>query len=80
MERQESFTLSTFTDLYDSIIPKDNFLRRMNELADFLFVIDELKERYCLNNGRNADSPVRIFKYLLLKVIYDIGCRRSRAI
>jgi len=44
LERQESFTLSAYTELYDLIVPKDNFLRRMNELVDFSFVIDELKE------------------------------------
>ncbi|RKQ11087.1 IS1182 family transposase, partial [Oceanobacillus bengalensis] len=55
------------------VVPKDNFLRQMNELVDFSFVIDELKGKYCLDNGRNAVSPIRMFKYLLLKTIFDIS-------
>ena len=29
--------------------------------------------KYCSNNGRNAQSPIRMFKYLLLKTIHDIS-------
>jgi len=71
--RQESFTLSSYTDLYDLIVPKDNILRRMNELVDFSFIIDELKDKYCLDNGRNAIPPTRMFKYLLLKIIFNLS-------
>lgn len=30
-------------------------------------------ENYCLDNGRNAINPIRMFKYLLLKSIYDLS-------
>ena len=30
-------------------------------------------DKYCHNNGRMAESPVTMFKYLLLKTIYDIS-------
>ena len=40
---------------------------------DFSFVYDELIDKYCLNNGRNAISPIRMFKYLLLKSIFDLS-------
>ena len=29
--------------------------------------------KYCTNNGRTAESPVRMFKYLLLKTIYTVS-------
>src|SRR5690625_1234974 len=70
---QESLTLSAYADLYDIVVPEDNMLRRMNELVDFSFVFEELKDKYCLNNRRNGIPPIRMFKYLLLKVIYDIS-------
>jgi IS5 family transposase len=60
-------------DIYDLVIPKDNLLRRINELIDFSFVYNELMDKYCLENGRNAISPIRMFKYLLLKSIYDLS-------
>ena len=73
LAQQQKLQLSTYSDLYDLIIPKDNLLRRINELIDFRFIYDELVNKYCPNNGRQAESPIRMFKYLLLKTIYDIS-------
>lgn len=73
LERQPSLPLSAHAELYDMLIPKDNFLRQMKELVDFSFIEGELKDKYCLDNGRNAEPPVRMFKYLLLKQIYDLS-------
>jgi transposase len=58
---------------YDLIVPKDNLLRKINDLIDFSFIYDELVNKYCANNGRMAQSPVRMFKYLLLKTIYTVS-------
>lgn len=55
------------------IVPRGNLLRKINDLIDFSFVYNELVTKYCHNNGRIAESPVRMFKYLLLKTIYDIS-------
>jgi len=71
--QQQKLQLSTYSDLYAIIVPKDNLLRKINELIDFSFIYDELVTKYCTNNGRNAESPIRMFKYLLLKTIYDIS-------
>lgn len=73
VDQQQKLILSPYMEIYDLVIPKDNLLRQINELADFGFVYDELKEKYCLNNGRNAVPPIRMFKYLLLKSIYDLS-------
>ena len=73
ISKQETLNLSPYMALYDLIIPKDNMLRQINELVDFSFILDELKSKYCLDNGRNAIPPIRMFKYLLLKVIYDLS-------
>jgi len=73
LAQQQNLQLSTYSDLYDLIVPKDNLLRKINELIDFSFIYDELVSKYCSNNGRNAESPIRMFKYLLLKTIYDVS-------
>ena len=44
----------------------------MNSLIFHLFY-EELKNKYCLDNGRNAVPPIRMFKYLLLKSIFDLS-------
>jgi transposase len=73
IQQQQSLKLSPYIELYNLIIPKDNMLRQINELVDFSFVYEELKERYCLDNGRNAIDPIRMFKYLLLKAIFELS-------
>lgn len=73
ISNQQSLKLSPYMDLYNLIVPKDNLLRKINDLVDFSFVYDELKDKYCLDNGRNAIDPIRMFKYLLLKAIHDLS-------
>ena len=66
LSQQEKLHFSDHSSLYDILVKKDNMLRKMNELIDFSFVRDELKNKYSPNNGRIAEDPVRLFKYLLL--------------
>lgn len=70
---QQTIQFSDYSELYELIIPKDNLLRRINDLVDFSFIQKELMDKYCHDNGRMAESPVMMFKYLLLKTIYDIS-------
>jgi transposase len=73
IQKQQSMILSPYMKIYDLVVPKNNMLRQINELVDFSFVYNELIDKYCLNNGRNAISPIRMFKYLLLKSIFDLS-------
>lgn len=65
---QQELPLSPYSHLYDLLIPKDNELRRLVELCDFSFVYEELSSKYCLDNGRTANDPIMMFKYLVLKM------------
>ena len=71
--QQQTIQFSEYSSLYDLIVPKENLLRKINDLIDFSFIYDELLNKYCTNNGRMAESPVRMFKYLLLKTIYTVS-------
>lgn len=73
LSQQQELPLSEYSSLYDIVIPQANLLRRINNLVDFTFVYQELANKYCKDNGRTAESPIRMFKYLLLKTIYDIS-------
>jgi transposase len=80
--QQQSLQLSEYSLLYDLIVPKDNLLRKINDLIDFNLIYDELQAKYSQTQGRVSECPVKLFKYLLLKVIYtvsDVGVvERSR--
>ena len=71
--QQQKIQFSPYSSLYDLIVPQDNLLRKINDLIDFSFIYDELLNKYSTNNGRTAESPVRMFKYLLLKTIYTVS-------
>ena len=73
IRQQQSMQLSEYLAIYDLVVPKDNLLRRINEIVDFSFVYDELKDNYCHDNGRDAINPIRMFKYLLLKTINNLS-------
>jgi D-serine dehydratase len=53
--QQQKIQLSSYSGLYGLIVPKDNLLRKINELIDFSFIYEELLNKYCLNNGRNPE-------------------------
>ena len=63
IEQQQKLILSPYMEIYELVIPKDNLLRQIKELVDFKFIYDELLDKYCLDNGRNAVPPIRIFKF-----------------
>lgn len=71
--QQQKMVLSPYMEIYELVVPKDNLLRKIKELVDFDFIYNELVDKYCLDNGRNAVSPVQMFKYLLLKSIFDLS-------
>lgn len=73
VEQQQKLILSPYIEIYELVVPKDNLLRQIKELVNFDFIYEELMDKYCLDNGRNAVPPIRMFKYLLLKSIYDLS-------
>ena len=72
---QTTINLSNYSSLYDILIVKNNFWRQLNEMVDFSFVFEELKEKYSSTMGRKAEDVVRMFKYLLLKGYYKLSDR-----
>lgn len=73
IQKQQTMMFSPYVALYDIVVPQDNMLRRIKDLVDFSFIYEELKDKYCLDNGRNAIDPIRMFKYLFLKTIHDVS-------
>ncbi len=53
IQQQQSLVLSPYVELYNLVVPKDNMLRQINELVDFSFIYEELKDNYCIKlSGR----------------------------
>lgn len=45
ISNQATLNPSPFMEIYDIVVPKDNMLRRINELVDFSFILEELKNK-----------------------------------
>lgn len=73
LSQQQTLALSEYSSLYDLIVPQSNLLRKINDLIDFGFIYEELLSKYSSDQGRVAECPVKLFKYLLLKVIYTLS-------
>lgn len=73
LKGQQKFVMSKYQGLYDMIIPKDHFLRQLNDLVDFSFIYDELLNSYSIDMGRGAKDPVMLFKYHILKTTYELS-------
>ena len=73
IEQQQKLVLSPYQDIYVLVGSIVYLVRLIKVLGYFYFVYDVLIDKYCLVNGRNAVPPIRMFKYLLLKAIYDLS-------
>ena len=73
LKGQLEIEINKYHNLYSLIIPKENILKQINDLVDFSFVYDELMVNYSTSMGRGAIEPIMLFKYLLLKVIYELS-------
>ena len=73
LNTQGTIRFSEYAALYDLLIPQDHKFRRFLSLVDFTFVYDELKSKYCPDNGRTAIDPVMMFKYLVLKAMANLS-------
>ena len=70
---QESFFGSY---LYDRIVPVDHLLRKINQVVDFSFVRELVKDRYTPELGRPAEDPEFMLRLCLLQYIYGDSDRQ----
>ena len=74
-KNQLELNFSKYSELYDIVIAEDNFWRQLNDMVNFSFVYDELKNKYSSTMGRTCEDIIRMFKYLLLKSYFKVSDR-----
>ena len=62
--------------LYDRIVPTDHLLRKINQVVDFSFVHDLVKDRYTPDFGRPAEDPEFMLRLCLLQYLYGDSDRQ----
>jgi transposase len=61
----------------ETLIPDDHRLRKMNRVLDLSFVHDEVRDRYCEDNGRPSIDPEVVLRLFLLQAIEGIRSVRE---
>jgi transposase len=56
----------------ESLIPQDHPLRRLNRVLDLSFVHEEVRDRYCQDNGRPSIDPEVIIRLFLIQALVGI--------
>ena len=70
---QESFYGSY---LYDRVVPVDHLLRKINQVVDFSFAGEILKDSYNPTTGRPAEDPEFMLRLCLLQYLYGDSDRQ----
>lgn len=60
----------------EDLVPENHLLRAIDGAIDFGFIYDEVRDLYCLDNGRPSVDPVVLFKIVLIQ--YTFGIRSMR--
>ena len=74
-QNQLELNFSKHTELYDILIKPNNFWKQLNDMVDFTFVYEELRNKYSSTMGRTCEDVIRMFKYLLLKSYFKLSDR-----
>ena len=61
----------------DELVPKDHFLRKVEETIDFSFIYDVVEDSYSSDNGRPSLDPVLLVKIPLIQCFYGIRSMRQ---
>ena len=61
----------------DELVPKDHFLRKVEETIDFSFIYDVVEDSYSSDNGRPSLDPVLLVKIPLIQCFYGIRFMRQ---
>ena len=61
----------------EELVPKDHFLRTIEETIDFSFIEEKIQPYYCQNNGRPSIPPITLFKMMFIGYFYGIRSERQ---
>lgn len=68
---QQTLDLSAYSEVFDLVVPKDNFWRQLKESSDFSEVVMSVAHNYSLTMGRTAIQPEKLLKLLIIKEYYE---------
>lgn len=76
MTQIENKQIKIHMNTLENLVPENHFLRKLDRLVDLSFIYEEVRNRYCRNNGRPSVAPVVLVKYLLIGFLYGVASER----
>lgn len=71
LQQQRCLDLSPYSEIFDLVVPKDNFWRQLSEASDFSDAISSISRNYSLNRGCIAIDPGIMLRLLIIKEYYE---------
>jgi len=60
----------------EDLVPQEHLLRKVESVVDFSFVREEVKDLYCIDNGRPSIDPVTLIKLCVINYMYGYNSMR----
>lgn len=70
--RQTTYEMTLMPPL-EALIPEDHYLRRLDKILDLSFIHEEVRDRYCQDNGRPSIDPEVIIRLFLIQALEGIA-------
>lgn len=61
----------------EELVPQDSLFRKIDAAIDFTFIYEEVKDYYCLDNGRPSLDPVVLFKLVFIQALDGLKSMRQ---
>lgn len=61
----------------EELVPQDSLFRKIDKCIDFSFIYEEVKDLYCLVNGRPSIDPVVLFKLVFIETLDGLKSMRK---
>lgn len=61
----------------DELVPKDHLVRKIENVIDFSFIYELVRDVYCEDNGRPSVDPVVLIKIALIQCLFGIRSMRQ---
>ena len=61
----------------EELVPENSLFRKIDKYIDFSFIYDEVKDLYCVMNGRPCIDPVVLFKIVFIQALDGLKSMRK---
>lgn len=77
LSKKENIQSQMILYTMEELVPQDSLFRKIDKCIDFSFIYEEVKDLYCLVNGRPSIDPVVLFKLVFIQTLDGLKSMRK---